>query len=99
MMASRAWRKVGLAGASFMPSVTNCSTIWLPEAAPNLLIKFARTSQSVTHQTSPWLWTSEELTFGGLIMGLRGTPVCALAALGSMSFRVSGFFVISVVYG
>lgn len=31
--------------------------------------------------------------------GLSGMPVCGLACVGSMSRKVSGFFVMSVEYG
>ena len=51
-------------GESFMPSVTSCRIIWLPAAAPSLLIRLARASHSVTHQTSPWLWTSDGVHVG-----------------------------------
>ena len=98
-IASRAWRNVGFAGDSFMPSVTSRIAIWLPAAPPSLLIRFARTSQSATHHTSPWPWTSEGFEFEDEKSGLSGMPVCALASEGSMSFSVSGFFVMSVVYG
>ena len=99
MIESRDCKNVGFAGASFMPSVTSLITMLFPATAPSLLISAARTSQSVTHHTSPWLWTSDGLEFEDPNSGLSGMPVCGDASDGSMSFSVSGFFVMSVEYG
>ena len=57
MMASRASRKFGFAGESFMPSVTSLRMSWLPIAKPCLTTMLARASHSAAHQTLPALWT------------------------------------------
>ena len=52
-IASRSCKYVGFGGDSFSASVTICSVMSLPLGNPYLRMRFARTSQSVTHHNSP----------------------------------------------
>src|SRR6187455_2597933 len=98
-MASRACRKLGLGGLSFIPSVTSCRINSLPTEYPCLRMRFARASHKTAHQISPSACTSD--AFRGLngLKGLRGTPSCGTVCDGSISRRVRGFLVRSVEYG
>ena len=93
-MASRACKKVGFTGDSFIPSVTSWRMSLLPLVHPDFVIRLARASHNAMHQTSPWLWTS--FAPPPPTVGLMGTPPCESACEGSMSRKVSGFFVRSV---